>query len=90
MVPNSESPLKASLAERILAITAVTLAAVAFICLVVVFAAPYFGVEFGNPPAWYWDAMLAIGYYGIPIAFLLVVVVIILRMVANRRANRDA
>ena len=90
MVANSQSPLKASLAERALAITAVALAAVAFICLVVVFAAPYFGIEFGTPPAWYWDVMLAIGYYGIPVAFLLVVVVIVLRMITSRRANRDA
>ena len=89
MVANSQSPLKASLVERTLAITAVTLAAVAFVCLVVVFAAPMLGVEFGTPPAWYWDVLLAVGYYGIPIAFALVVVVIILRTIANRRANRE-
>ncbi len=89
MVANSQSPLKASLVERTLAITAVTLAAVAFVCLVVVFAAPMFGVEFGTPPAWYWDVLLAVGYYGIPIAFALVVLVIILRTIANRRANRE-
>lgn len=82
--------MKASLAERVIAICAVVLAAVAFLCLVVVFVSPYLGVKFGTPPAWYWDVLLAVGYYGIPIAFGLIVVVIVLRMLANRRANRDA
>ncbi|RRJ87476.1 hypothetical protein EG850_04020 [Gulosibacter macacae] len=76
--------------ERILAISSVVIAVLALVSLIVLLLVPAFGFEFGNPPAWYWDALLAVAYYGFPVAFILVVTLIVMRMVANRRANRAA
>lgn len=82
----TEAPI--SRAERILAFTAIGVAAVALLSLAVVVLAPAFGVEFGTPPAWYWDVLFALGYYGILAAFLLVAALLTVRTVSNRRANR--
>lgn len=84
------SPTEAPIgrAERILAFTAITVAAIALLSIAIVFIAPLVGVEYGEPPAWYWDALMAVGYYGFPIAFLAVVALLLVRMLSNRRANR--
>ncbi|NLT25468.1 MAG: hypothetical protein GXX90_02225 [Microbacteriaceae bacterium] len=74
--------------ERVLAYTAITVAALALISLAIVFIAPLVGAEYGDPPAWYWDALMAVGYYGFGIAFLSVVALLLVRMLSNRRANR--
>ena len=86
--PDSSEAAPIGRAERALALAAIVIAAIAFLCLLVVFVAPLVGLQYGEPPAWYWDALMAIGYYGFPVAFLCVVALLVLRMISNRRANR--
>lgn len=86
---NSDSS-QASAAERGIAIGAVAIAVVSLLALLTILIAGMLGAQVGGDPVWFWDALIAIVYYGFPLAFLLVVVLIVWRMIANRRADRSA
>ena len=84
---NSENT-PASPAERFVAITAVVVAAVALVSLLGILIAGMLGAAVGGDPRWVWDTLIAFVYYGFPLAFLLIVVLVVMRMIANRRADR--
>ncbi|WP_424463082.1 hypothetical protein [Pseudoclavibacter helvolus] len=72
--------------ERILAFMALGIAAISFIALLVLLATPLLGIEVDatNP---IWPTLLFVTYLGFPVAFLLILSLIIWRIVANRRSR---
>lgn len=86
---NSENA-PASPAERTIAIAAIVIAIASMLSLLGILIAGMLGANVGGEPRWIWDSLIAIAYYGFPLAFLFVVTLIVIRMIANRRANRSA
>ncbi|MDJ1372050.1 hypothetical protein C7K25_11835 [Gulosibacter molinativorax] len=72
--------------ERILAYLTVGIAAISFVALFTVLLAPLFGVDFATSTSWVWPACVLIAYWGFPVAFVLLVIFVIWRVIANRRA----
>lgn len=74
--------------ERLLAVAAAGIAALSFLALMTVLAAPLFGVsgESWTHPGW--QALVLVSYFGFPLAFCLVVAVIGIRIASNRHAER--
>lgn len=73
--------------ERIVAFVAIGLAIVAFCCLVAVLAAPALGVAAGALTSSGWQTVFLVAYFGFPVAFVLMLGLIIARIVQNRRAR---
>lgn len=82
----SQAPV--SRAERVVAFMAVGIAIVAFVCLLTVLSAPLFGVPGESMTAPGWQFAFLVAYFGFPLAFVLIIALIITRVVQNRRAAR--
>lgn len=75
--------------ERLLAYLTVGIAAVSFVALFTVLLAPLFGVDFAESDSWLWPTCVFIAYWGFPLALILLIVFVIWRVFANRRAQQD-
>lgn len=73
--------------ERTIAFMAIGIAIVAFICLLVVLTAPLLGVPGESMVAPGWQITFLVAYFGFPVAFLLMIALIITRLVQNRRSR---
>lgn len=73
--------------ERLLAYLTVGIATVSFIALFAVLLAPLFGVDFAQNDSWIWPACVFVAYWGFPLALILLVIFVIWRVIANRRAQ---
>ena len=84
------SPQQAAISqfERIVSFVAVGLAIIAFVALMAVLSAPLFGVapEAMAEPGW--QATFLTAYLGFPLAFVLMISLILTRIVQNRRARQ--
>ncbi|SJM71728.1 hypothetical protein [Gulosibacter sp. 10] len=77
------------LVERILAYLATGIAILAFIGLLTVLLAPLFGVDYATSHLWVWNASMFVAYWGFPVALILVVALLLIRVISNRRAGRE-
>lgn len=75
-----------SRAERVLAAIAAIVASLGFLALMIVLAAPLFGVTGDSWTQQPWPALVLLAYFGLPAGFCFVVAVIIVRAIASRRA----
>ena len=87
MATSNSAPV--SRAERLLAFMAIGIAFVSFVGLIVVLAAPLVGVDPESMTAPGWQTVFMVAYFGLPTAFLLMMTLLVVRFVANRRANRE-
>ena len=85
----SQNDTQASLTERALAYLTVGIAAISFVALMTVLLAPLFGVDFAVNQSWLWPTCVFIAYWGFPTALVLLIVFVIWRVIANRRAQKN-
>lgn len=71
--------------ERTIAAVAIGVAIIAFGCLMAVLLAPALGVPGSSMVAPGWQATFLIAYWGLPLAFLLLIGLVIARLAQNRR-----
>ncbi|MFD2674360.1 hypothetical protein [Gulosibacter bifidus] len=75
----------ASVVERTLAYGAAVFAISAFIAMMTLLIAPLTGVDFGVGAPTFWAIVMAVAYYGFPLALLCVVALVITRVWSNRK-----
>lgn len=75
--------------ERALSYAAAAIAISSFVSMMALLIAPLMGVDFASAPAGLWPVVMTVAYYGFPIAFVCVVVLIISNVVNNRRSNNN-
>lgn len=66
---------------------ALGIAVLAFLTLIVVLGAPVVGVAGESMTTPLWQTLFTVAYFGFPLAFLLMLTLIIIRIVSNRRAR---
>lgn len=76
--------------ERILAIMIVAIVVLALVCFVAVIVATAAGVESDGFSQGVWPAVFFVPYLGLPLAFLLIVVLLVSNGVRRSRAARGA
>ncbi|MGW8484537.1 multidrug ABC transporter ATPase [Microbacterium sp. NPDC055903] len=85
---NSEPDVPVRPVDRILAYTALTLAALSVICFFAIIIATAVGVQhadFASPP---WPLVAAVPQWGLPIAFVLIITLLIMSFVRKGRAAK--
>lgn len=87
---NSPQQAPVSRGERVVAFLAIGLAIVAFIALMAVLSAPLFGVAAEAMAEPVWQATFFVAYFGFPLAFVLIIGLILARILQNRRARQRA
>lgn len=85
----SQNEIEATFAERLLAYLTVGIAGLSFLALFTVLLAPLFGVDFAVSDFWLWPTCVFIAYWGFPLALILLIVFVIWRVIANRRAQKN-
>ncbi|KAB1660371.1 hypothetical protein F8O01_03345 [Pseudoclavibacter chungangensis] len=75
--------------ERIIAFMALGIAVIAFVALIVVVGAPLAGVPGDAMTTPLWQTLFLVAYFGLPIAFVLMLTLVIIRIVSNRRHRTD-
>lgn len=75
--------------ERTLSYAAAIIAITSFLAMMALLIAPLVGVDFSNAPTGLWSVVMTIAYYGFPLAFICVVVLIISNVMRNRRRNNE-
>ena len=87
MTKKAPPPVRINRTERILAIAVVTLVALALVCFVSVIVATSLGAGandgFGHG---IWPSVFFIQYYGLPLAFLLIIALLVSNAVRRSRA----
>lgn len=81
----SSASTRPSRVERILALLAIGIAVIAVACLVAVLVAPLVGVPGSAMVAPGWQVAFLVAYWGLPIAVLLLIGLVISRLAQNRR-----
>lgn len=77
----------ATTVEQVLAYSAAILAVLAFVAMITLLLAPLFGVDFAVGPTVLWSVVMAVAYYGFPLAFACLVALLITHVLLNRRAT---
>lgn len=72
-------------AELALTYAAAITAGLAFIAMVTLLIAPLLGVDFAVGPTALWPVIMAVAYYGFPLALICVVALLIIHVSLNRR-----
>lgn len=85
-MPETTNNTDTSRLEKVLSYLAASLAGISFVALLALLVAPMLGVDFGTNTLM-WGIIAAVPNYGFPLAFLLIVAIIILSVVRNRRAR---
>ncbi|MEB4614131.1 hypothetical protein [Leucobacter sp. M11] len=76
--------------ERVLAYLIVTVMALAVISFLFVLVTAWVsGVDSTIYDAWYWPAVTFISMYGLPVGFVLIVILLITSMSRRKKANRQ-
>ncbi|GGA62739.1 hypothetical protein GCM10011490_11490 [Pseudoclavibacter endophyticus] len=81
----TEEQAPVSNVERIVAFMAIGIGVVAFLCLIAVLMAPLLGVPAASLTAPGWQVAFLVAYFGLPLAVLLLIGLVIARIVQNRR-----
>jgi len=75
--------------ERAISVIAIAIAVLSLACLVVVLASPVLGVPAASLAEPGYRAVFLTGYFGLPLAFLLLIALVVMRIRSDRRARRD-
>ena len=88
--PKNLPPVRANRIERILAIAVVIFIAAAFVCFITVIAATALGAGANDGFSHgIWPLIFLIQYYGLPLAFVLIVALLVSNGVRRSRAAKN-